>query len=46
MENGEKKLMKEIPGIKRADPEIERKIISEFEKERSESEKGLGMIFG
>lgn len=42
----EQKLMKELPGIKRAPPEIEQKVVSEIEKERAESESGLGMIFG
>ncbi len=42
----EGKLMKEIPSIKRADLEIEQKVASEIEKERAESESGLGMIFG
>jgi hypothetical protein len=35
-----------VPSIKRADPEVEEKVVSEIEKERGESESGLGMIFG
>ncbi len=46
LNKAEPKLKKTIPGIKRADPEIEAKVIAEIEKERNESESGLGMIFG
>jgi hypothetical protein len=46
LEDAEKKLMKSVPSIKRAESEVEGKVILEIEKERSESEQGLGMIFG
>ncbi len=42
----EPKLKKEVPDIKRADPDIEEKVVLEIEKERNQSESGLGMIFG
>ena len=42
----EAKLMRLYPDLKRADSETERNVIGEIEKERSESEEGLGMIFG
>jgi hypothetical protein len=35
-----------VPDIKRADPETELKVVSDQEKERGQSETGLGMIFG
>lgn len=42
----EEKLKKLVSNIKRADSDLEQKVISEIEKERNESESGLGMIFG
>ncbi len=46
LEKAEPKLKKLVPDIKRADPELEKKVTAEMEKERNESEQGLGMIFG
>ncbi len=46
LESADKKLKKDIPGITRADPDTEQKVISEIEKERNASESGLGAIFG
>ncbi len=46
LDKAEQKLKKEIPSIKRVEPETEAKIVGELEKERKESESGLGMIFG
>lgn len=46
LEKAEAKLKRLVPSIKRADPDIEEKVVSEQEKERGESESGLGMIFG
>ena len=46
LNKAEPKLMKLLPDIKRADPELETKVVAEIEKERKESESGLGMIFG
>lgn len=42
----EAKLKKLYPEIGKADEELGKKIVGEIEKERSESESGLGMIFG
>ncbi len=42
----ETKLKRLYPNLARADEELEKKIVGEIEKERSESESGLGMIFG
>lgn len=42
----EPKLKKNIEGIERAAPDIEAKIISVIETEQSESEQGIGSIFG
>lgn len=46
LEKADGKLKRLVPSIKRADPETEQKVVSEMEKERGESESGLGMIFG
>ncbi len=46
LERADAKLKKDVPSVARADPDTEQKIILEIEKERSESESGLGMIFG
>ena len=46
LEKAEPKLKESIPGIQRASPEIEAKVVGEMDKERNESESGLGMIFG
>ncbi len=46
LEKAESKLKKLYPELKRADSDLEQKIVGEIEKERSESEQGLGMIFG
>ncbi|MCL5100374.1 MAG: hypothetical protein M1122_00250 [Candidatus Marsarchaeota archaeon] len=45
IEKADKKLKSTIPGIKRVDPETETKIISTINKEREESEEGIGLIF-
>ncbi len=42
----EPKLLKSIEGIKRADSETESKVISSIESEISNSEAGIGSIFG
>lgn len=46
LEKAEPKLKENIPSIKRADPDLEAKIVEQMDKERNESESGLGMIFG
>ncbi len=46
LDKAEPKLKESIPSIERADPEIEAKVVGEMDKERNESESGLGMIFG
>ncbi|MCL4365210.1 MAG: hypothetical protein M1569_00745 [Candidatus Marsarchaeota archaeon] len=46
LNKAEQKLKKDVPDIKRAEPESESKIVGEIERERKESESGLGMIFG
>ena len=46
LEKAELKLKESIPSIKRADAEIEAKVVAQIDKERNESESGLGMIFG
>jgi hypothetical protein len=46
LDKADKKLKESIPSIKRADHDTEAKVIGEIDKERSESEQGLGMIFG
>jgi len=46
LEKAEKKLIKLMPSIKRADPDLEAKVVLDIENERKESESGLGMIFG
>ncbi|MDE1834942.1 MAG: hypothetical protein KGH64_06425 [Candidatus Micrarchaeota archaeon] len=46
LDSAEKKLKKAFPEVKRADADVEQRVILEIEKERRESESGLGMIFG
>ncbi len=46
LEKADKKLKSSIKSIARADAETETKIISIVETERSQSEQGLGLIFG
>ena len=46
LEKAEPKLKESIPNIQRASLEIETKVVGEMDKERNESESGLGMIFG
>lgn len=46
LDKAEKKLKKNIPSIRREEPEREERIINEIETERTESEQGLGLIFG
>lgn len=46
LEKGEKKLKEKISSMKRSTPEEEKKIIEMINKERSEGEQGLGLIFG
>jgi hypothetical protein len=46
LEKAEPKLKEGVPSIKRVDPELEEKIVEQMDKERDESESGLGMIFG
>ena len=46
LEKAEPKLKDGVPSIKRVGPDLENKIITEMDKERKESESGLGMIFG
>jgi hypothetical protein len=46
LEKADAKLRKSIEGISRAPQEDEEKVIAEIETEISESEQGLGMIFG
>lgn len=46
LEKAEPKLMRLMPDLKRADAETEKTVVSEIEKERSQSEQGLGTIFG
>jgi hypothetical protein len=43
---GEKKLKKSIKSIRRADPDVEKRMAESIDKERAEAEKGLGFIFG
>lgn len=46
MKQADAKLKKNIESAKRADPETEKKVIETIEKEISDSETGLGSIFG
>ncbi len=46
LQQADLKLKKNIEGIKRAEPEIESKVVEIVETERSESESGIGSIFG
>ena len=46
LDKGEKKLKAEIKSVERVDPVLEKKIISDIETERKESEQGIGSIFG
>ncbi|MDE1860898.1 MAG: hypothetical protein KGH72_04255 [Candidatus Micrarchaeota archaeon] len=46
LDKADKKLKASVPGIKRVDPELEKRIVATVEDERHESEQGLGMIFG
>ena len=46
LDKAEPKLKQSILDIKRADPDLEAKVVAEMDKERKESEKGLGAIFG
>ena len=46
LDKAEPKLKEGVPSIARADPETETKIIGEMDRERNQSESGLGMIFG
>ncbi|MGC8710466.1 MAG: hypothetical protein ACP5RF_02555 [Candidatus Micrarchaeia archaeon] len=46
LDKAEKKLKASIEGIKRVDPEMESKIITSIENERSKAEQGFGFIFG
>ncbi len=46
LEKAEPKLKNSIKSISRLDHDTELKVAGEMEKERNESESGLGMIFG
>lgn len=46
LNEGEKKLKKNIASIQRAPDDVERKIISAIEEERQQADQGLGFIFG
>ena len=46
LDNGEEKLKKRIEGLQRADEKTENKVIEIIETERTQSEQGLGAIFG
>lgn len=46
LDGGEKKLKAKISSFKRAAPEEEKKVIEVINRDRSNSEQGLGMIFG
>ena len=46
LEKGDGKLKKSIEGIERADQKTESSVIEIVEKERNESEQGLGFLFG
>ena len=46
LERAEKKLKAKVPSAKRASADQEKKIVEIINKERSEGEQGLGLIFG
>jgi hypothetical protein len=46
LDKAEKKLSASIEGIKRVEPDLEAKIITSIENERSKAEQGFGFIFG
>ena len=46
LQQADLKLKKNIEGIKRAEPDVESKVVEIVETERSESESGIGSIFG
>ncbi len=46
LEKGEEKLKKSIDGVERADQKTEATVIQIVEGERTESEQGLGFLFG
>ena len=46
LQQADPKLKKNIEGITRAEPDVEAKVVEVVETERSESESGIGSIFG
>lgn len=46
LEKIDQKLKKELPGIERVEPELEKKIITDIEEEQAKGESGFGYIFG
>lgn len=46
LSGAEAKLKKYMPGLSRADADIEKQIIDTIDKERSSADQGLGLIFG
>ncbi|MDE1804304.1 MAG: hypothetical protein KGH59_00770 [Candidatus Micrarchaeota archaeon] len=46
LEKADKKLAAQLEGVKRADPETEKKIIASIAEEQSKAESGFGYLFG